>query len=158
MEESFNTQAVHDFIFTRNLTEWDHFAFPGVVPRTFTGPLLLSVLGLPIFLILGVLNASKVSYLIWTRIILAFLTWISSFGFYSTDYFFMEFSSFHMNFWGSRTLPNTFANILTNLAFFFRTRRGSRNGLISLSLFVFTAVVFRAEVAVLGIFILLILI
>lgn len=45
VEESFNTQATHDLLFlspTTELGEFDHLAFPGVVPRTFWGPLLLA--------------------------------------------------------------------------------------------------------------------
>ena len=152
VEESFNVQAIHDFIFhTGSLEEWDHHSFPGVVPRTFTGALVLYILGSPIYMLFGLLNLKKVWYLIGARSILAILTWISSYGFYSIEFLLMEVSSFHMNFWGSRTIPNTFANIFTNFAFFFQSRGGSKNGLISLTLFVFTAVVFRAEVGILGI-------
>jgi alpha-1,6-mannosyltransferase len=57
VEESFNIQAVHDITaygiqFSRNKTHiqdhYDHAEFPGAVPRTFVGALLLSLLSSPI--------------------------------------------------------------------------------------------------------------
>lgn len=51
VEESFNIQAAHDILtygiptkdITRTLKEqYDHFSFPGAVPRTFTGALVLA--------------------------------------------------------------------------------------------------------------------
>jgi alpha-1,6-mannosyltransferase len=56
VEESFNVQAIHDILIhgipTENANQfltanYDHVAFPGSVPRTFVGALLLSGLSRP---------------------------------------------------------------------------------------------------------------
>jgi len=57
VEESFNLQATHDILQYGLATEntaaslradYDHFTFPGVVPRTFVGPVILSGLSRPL--------------------------------------------------------------------------------------------------------------
>ena len=56
VEESFNIQAIHDILVhgipTENVAQffdanYDHVSFPGSVPRTFTGALMLSGLSKP---------------------------------------------------------------------------------------------------------------
>jgi len=49
VEESFYSQAAHDFIYLKNISHFDHHEFPGVVPRT----------AVPIFLASSVIKPIK---------------------------------------------------------------------------------------------------
>jgi alpha-1,6-mannosyltransferase len=64
VEESFNTQALHDLIFTRDLKDFDHLEFSGVVERSFIGVLMVYCIGFPLFTVLGFLKVEKIYYLI----------------------------------------------------------------------------------------------
>lgn len=146
VEESFNLQAVHDITaygiqFSRNTSHieqnYDHAEFPGAVPRTFVGALLLSLLSSPI---LPFISSPKTSQLfgmtrlacslraiadsVAVRGLLGILNAEALLGLRhglkriagqsAANWFvILQASQFHLMYYASRTLPNMFAFALS---------------------------------------------
>ncbi|VEL30617.1 unnamed protein product, partial [Protopolystoma xenopodis] len=123
VEESFNIQATHDILIHKsNISQYDHIEFPGVVPRTFLGPLLLAFLASPAYVLKNVFGMSKYSLQISVRCVLCLLV-ANSFNKFihatgsllgpslSKRLIFISLTQFHFVFYSSRTLPNIFALI-----------------------------------------------
>ena len=115
-------QAAHDIMEMTSLMNFDHFSFPGVVPRTFLGPLILSTMTLPVHLLLQAMGGSKFLGQYLTRGLLGFILWLGYIEY--AEGIKVRFKSgqrianlctyltaiqFHLPFYMSRTLPNTFA-------------------------------------------------
>lgn len=121
VEESFNVQATHDLIYHHvNLSAYDHHSFPGVVPRTFAGPLYLAAFGWPARLALHLADAPKfvmlsfIRFVLGSTVVVAFLNFARCvkkiFGDETAMFLrLIVASQFHFLFYASRTLPNTFA-------------------------------------------------
>ncbi|CAI4223036.1 unnamed protein product [Auanema sp. JU1783] len=121
VEESFNVQATHDLIYNSyNLSNYDHNDFPGVVPRTFAGPLYLASFGIPLRIIMYLGTIPKFWMLFFIRFVLgatnvlAFLNFArcirKHFGEEAATFLrIIVASQFHFIFYCSRPLPNTFA-------------------------------------------------
>ncbi|OLN82850.1 Dol-P-Man:Man(7)GlcNAc(2)-PP-Dol alpha-1,6-mannosyltransferase [Colletotrichum chlorophyti] len=169
VEESFNIQAAHDIlvygtpthdVFARLRATYDHFDFPGAVPRTFVGPVLLAGLTGPVISLLGFPHAQLiVRALLGLANAAALVVFARSLrkglgvG-VARWWVLLTVTQFHVIFYASRTLPNMFAFALTTLA--------SANLLphpdpksqhprqrVAISLLVFAAAIFRSEVALL---------
>jgi len=116
VEESFNMQAVHDILaHGTSLEAYDHLEFPGVVPRSFVGALVLAALSKPASLFLSGLALQRA-----VRAMLGGLLCLAYFQFecgvkarfgirVATLTTLLLLVQFHLPFYMSRTLPNTFA-------------------------------------------------
>jgi alpha-1,6-mannosyltransferase len=131
VEESFNIQAVHDLLsytpFRPLSTQsFDHFSFPGAVPRTFVGASLLATLSKPIIYILGTKHSVFYPQLI-VRGVLGLLNAAALLRYkngleraFGRDvgrwWTLLIGSGFHVVFYASRTLPNMFAFALSEFS------------------------------------------
>ncbi|KAF9976937.1 dolichyl-P-Man:Man(7)GlcNAc(2)-PP-dolichol alpha-1,6-mannosyltransferase [Actinomortierella ambigua] len=149
VEESFNLQATHDLLNfgfeptplslldRSTITRYfDHLEFPGVVPRTFVGPLLLATTSWPFLKLADLISpvAAGVAFTkglraqIIVRLVLGAYTFFCwrvlrkavqrQFGARAAQLFmFVSACQFHCLFYAGRTLPNIFALGLVNVAY-----------------------------------------
>ncbi|KLU85323.1 alpha-1,6-mannosyltransferase subunit [Magnaporthiopsis poae ATCC 64411] len=169
VEESFNMQATHDVLVYGTPTSdvrsklsgsYDHFTFPGAVPRTFVGPVILAGLTQPLIALAGGFRHAQllVRAALGLFNAVAILVFKAALGdAYGSSvgrwYALLQASQFHVMFYASRTLPNMFAFGLTTLAFAYllpsKQKPMAPRQRVSISLFVLAAVIFRSEVALL---------
>ncbi|KAH6619569.1 glycosyltransferase family 22 protein [Chaetomium sp. MPI-SDFR-AT-0129] len=170
VEESFNIQATHDIlaygtptsdIYNRLSATYDHFDFPGAVPRTFVGAVLLAGFADPIVALVGFQHAQLVVRALLGLFNAGCLLYFArnlrrAYGPGPARwYLLLQASQFHVLFYASRTLPNMFAFGLTTLAFAFLVPRPANPGRtaprqrMAITTLVFAAVIFRSEVALL---------
>ncbi|KAF7503826.1 hypothetical protein GJ744_003216 [Endocarpon pusillum] len=170
VEESFNIQATHDILThgipRSNVSEefkrrYDHMTFPGAVPRTFIGALVLAGLSTPVLwaneafnrqllvrAVLGGLNAvSLLHYANSAR---------KAFGRSTAGWYILfQASQFHIIYYASRPLPNMFALGMTTLALSLLlpepmpVQASLQRIRLAIFLFTVTAVIFRSEIALL---------
>ncbi|XP_050530832.1 probable Dol-P-Man:Man(7)GlcNAc(2)-PP-Dol alpha-1,6-mannosyltransferase isoform X2 [Daktulosphaira vitifoliae] len=128
VEESFNIQAMHDILYLKgNLSQYDHLEFPGVVPRTFIGPLVISALAYPVFIILKFYEFNKFYSQILVRAVLGAIV-ITSIKYFQKSikkvfgkgvarwFIVITASQYHLMFYSSRPLPNMLAFPLVMVA------------------------------------------
>ncbi|KAM4072312.1 hypothetical protein ACJW30_11G123700 [Castanea mollissima] len=158
VEESFNVQAMHDILYHRHhLDNYDHLEFPGVVPRTFIGALLVSILASPFILAMNLLHLPKLYGLIAVRmalgcIILSTLRFFrlqvrDKFGKHIEAFFvILTAIQFHVLFYCTRPLPNILAFGVVNLAYGYWLKG---NFFAALNCLIFATVIFRCDMLLL---------
>ena len=153
-------QATHDVLYHRtDLAQYDHLAFPGVVPRSFLGPIALAAATAPWALLGELLGgpAPKLVAQLAARVLLgcANVAGLAAvrratrrqFGAIAGKAFvLLACCQFHGLFYASRTLPNSFATVLVSFAC-----AAWIDGRVKLCLRLLTVatVVFRAELLLL---------
>ena len=128
VEESFNMQAMHDILFHReNIGAYDHLVFSGPVPRTMLGSVIIATASSPIAVVLALINAPNWAFAYTVRMVLASFL-VASVSFlrravhkrYDANISWwlgcVNLMQFHIPFYISRSLPNTFALFFTNIA------------------------------------------
>ncbi|ESO91399.1 hypothetical protein LOTGIDRAFT_228830 [Lottia gigantea] len=128
VEESFNLQAIHDVIYHNlDIEQYDHLEFPGVVPRSFIGPVVIAFLSMPMISLSQLLNLDKMAsqYIVrfWLGLMVAisFISFSRSVGTnfgkeVKTWLIITCLTQFHFMFYMSRPLPNIFALVLVLFA------------------------------------------
>ena len=164
VEESFNIQAIHDLLqHGINISAYDHLEFPGVVPRTFIGPIIVAIISAPAHYVFTRCDLPLVFSLYLSRSVLAGINLTALFlvirqvrtnfgNSVAKITCFITLSQFHFLFYISRPLPNTFAmsSVLFAIYFLLKNEVGS---------FIWTSafaiLIFRSELVVfLGLFLL----
>lgn len=158
VEESFNLQAIHDLLYHQtNLSQYDHLEFPGVVPRTFLGPIFIAVIAAPFIAIINLLQFNKFFAQYIVRMILAMAV-LTSFHKFRTSvemtfgrkvavwFVVITSTQFHFMYYISRTLPNVFGLIPTLLAFHYWMEHKHRKFIVASAIAV---IIFRSELAIL---------
>uniref|UniRef100_A0A7N1A589 Mannosyltransferase n=1 Tax=Kalanchoe fedtschenkoi TaxID=63787 RepID=A0A7N1A589_KALFE len=158
VEESFNVQAMHDILYHRqHLEKYDHLEFPGVVPRTFIGAFVVSIMASPVVSLFSWLQFEKIYSLLAARLMLSSIVLFTQrflrtqvrnqFG-DQVEAFLVLFSAlqFHMMFYCSRPLPNILAFSLVNLAYGYWLKG---KPYAALSYLIFATIIFRCDILLL---------
>ncbi|PBC33000.1 dolichyl-P-Man:Man(7)GlcNAc(2)-PP-dolichyl-alpha-1,6-mannosyltransferase [Apis cerana cerana] len=164
VEESFNLQAMHDILYHGfNLSEYDHHEFPGVVPRSFVGSIIVSGLASPLIATINYMQINKffAQYVVRATLGLLVIGTLklyrdalqSIFGLQFTKWFVaITVTQYHFMYYLSRTLPNIMTMPLVLLALYGWLKQ-------SHIIFIWSSaaaiIIFRAELAMLlGLFLL----
>eukprot|EP01130_Rhizamoeba_saxonica_P015564 TRINITY_DN7025_c0_g1_i1.p1 TRINITY_DN7025_c0_g1~~TRINITY_DN7025_c0_g1_i1.p1 ORF type:complete len:476 (-),score=29.76 TRINITY_DN7025_c0_g1_i1:9-1436(-) len=154
VEESFPLQATHDLLYHgSDIGRYDHHSFPGVVPRSFIGSIFMAILAKPILYFIA--NKQMAQMVVRACLGIAISLSFRRFADKASDkmgsdiriwLILIQSFQFHLPFYFSRTLPNTYALGIVILAFSFILENRYH---VAYSLITFAGIVFRGELVLL---------
>ncbi|KAG7691432.1 hypothetical protein KL933_005338 [Ogataea haglerorum] len=178
VEESFNLQAIHDLVNygIRDLHHFDHKEFPGVVKRSFVGPLMVFIASKPLLTIIDIFDAwispassfyhkdTQLVRQLTVRFVLGLLNLISFIKLREAIsknarlslqgkqiqlwFSILQFSQFHFFYYASRTLPNFVAMPMVSTGISWVLQGHTISGI---SLIIATGIILRIEILAFGI-------
>eukprot|EP00835_Amoeboradix_gromovi_P002018 NODE_105_length_19900_cov_0.306550.p3 type:complete len:483 gc:universal NODE_105_length_19900_cov_0.306550:13495-14943(+) len=158
VEESFNMHGIYDIV--NGSIIWDHEIYPGPIHRTFIGNAIIGIFGyIPCNILkilyqgpyIGIIQQTLIRIMLYLINVMVLEIYSNRLLTYKANFLLITFTQFHLPFYLSRTIPNTFAFplVLLGLTDWISSLYDSKYTRNAVRLVIYASVIFRCEIGVL---------